>query len=197
MEHMTKDAFNGIWNYFLSIESDLENTSRFIEPAGQEEVHSFEFAKIIILASTEAESVMKAICFELTSEEKGNIAEYKEVILNRFPKITTARVTISRLGKDILPFDGWDAGRLEWWDAYGLVKHKREAEFDKASYKNAVYSLSALYILIFYLAKICSIDFNNAKSEYIDSDYARQRFVLAPPKQLPDYSVSNSETEHT
>ena len=187
MEHVTKESFNGIWNYFLSIESDLENTSRYIEPSGQENVHSFEFAKIIILASTEVESVMKAICFELTNEEKGNIGEYKQVILARFPKITTASVTISRLGKSISPFEGWDVGPLNWWDAYGLVKHKRGTEFDKANYSNAVISLSALYILIFYLAKICNIEFEDTKSRYIDSNYTRQFIAFAAPEQLPDF----------
>ena len=56
MEHITKEQFTGIWNYFLSLENDLSNTSRYIEPSGQEEVHSFEFAKLIILSCTEAES---------------------------------------------------------------------------------------------------------------------------------------------
>ena len=56
MEHLTNESFNGIWNYFLSIEQDLADTSRYVEPRGQEDVRSFEFAKIIILASIEAES---------------------------------------------------------------------------------------------------------------------------------------------
>ena len=57
MEHLTNESFNGMWNYFLSIEQDLANTSRYVEPRGQENVHSFEFAKIIILASIEAELI--------------------------------------------------------------------------------------------------------------------------------------------
>ncbi len=184
---MTENEFNGIWNYYLSLELDLANTSRYIEPTGQEDTHSFEFAKIIILACTEIESVMKIICAELTNSEKGNIGEYKATILTRFPKIVTARVTISRLGKDIVPFDGWDSGPLSWWDAYTLVKHKRGTEFGNASYKNAVYALSALYILIFYLAKMNGIDFNSVESVYISSEYSRALFCCAPSTQLPDY----------
>ena len=187
MEHMTKERFNGIWNFFLSIEHDMENTSRYIEPFGQEDVHSFEFAKIIILASTEAESVMKAICFELSNEEKGCIGKYKETILDRFPKITTATVTISRLGYNIAPFDGWDTGPLDWWNAYGAVKHNRGTDFDKANYRNAVTALSALYILIFYLSKLCNIDFHGTDSVYIHSNYSGRIFACAPAEQLPDY----------
>ena len=121
MEHITKEQFTGIWNYFLSLESDLSNTSRYIEPSGQEEVHSFEFAKLIILSCTEAESLMKIICFELTNEEKGNIGEYKGVILERFPNIVSAEVSISRLGKKHSAVCGVEYGRVTvvgqlWFD---------------------------------------------------------------------------------
>ena len=54
---MTTQTINEIWNYYLTLEGDITNTSRFIEPSGQENVHSFEFAKILILACTELESV--------------------------------------------------------------------------------------------------------------------------------------------
>ena len=49
---MTTQTINEIWNYYLTLEGDIANTSRFIEPSGQENVHSFEFAKILILACT-------------------------------------------------------------------------------------------------------------------------------------------------
>ena len=64
---MDKKTLHGMWNYFLMLESDLDNTSRYIEPQGQENVYSFEFAKLLILACTEVESVFKAICFEIES----------------------------------------------------------------------------------------------------------------------------------
>lgn len=196
MEHITENSFHGIWNYYLSLENDLATTSQYIEPAGQEDTHSFEFSKLIILSCTEAESVMKAICYEITNEEKGNIGEYKEIILTKFPKIITARVTVSRLGQDIIPFAGWDSGHLLWWDAYTDVKHKRGTEFDKASYKNAVYALSALYILILYLARMNNIDFSSAESTYIFSDYSRKVLACAPSKQLPDF-VGTEKNSHT
>ena len=196
MNHITIREFQGIWNYYLSLESDLSDTSRYIEPAGQENTHSFEFAKIIILACTEIESVMKAICYEITNEEKGNIGEYKETILKTFPKIVSAQVTIARLGRNIIPFAGWDKGPLPWWDGYTAVKHKRGTEFDKASYINAVSALSALYVLILYLAKMQNIDFSSAKSIYIYSDYSRKVLACAPDKELPDFTGSTSNSEN-
>lgn len=38
---ITEKELSGIWNYYLSLEKDLDNTSRFIEPRGQENVFFF------------------------------------------------------------------------------------------------------------------------------------------------------------
>lgn len=52
---ITAGIINGIWNYYLSLEKDLDDTSRYIEPKGQENVFSFEFAKLLVLSCTELE----------------------------------------------------------------------------------------------------------------------------------------------
>ena len=44
---MPNAAVSNIWNYYLILEQDLSNTSRFIEPEGQDNVYSFEFARIL------------------------------------------------------------------------------------------------------------------------------------------------------
>lgn len=181
-------TLKGMWNYFLMLESDLDNTSRYIEPQGQENVYSFEFAKLLILACTEVESVFKAICIEVEKKKvSGDIATYKSTILGRYPKIVNATVSVKRLGRDIEPFKGWDSGRLPWWDAYQLVKHSRGAHFANATYINATTAIAALYILIFYLAEITSTDFDNYLSKYIDSDYSDPHLLCNPNKKLPDF----------
>ena len=110
---MTRQELDGIWNYYLSLESDLSNTSRYIEPLNQENVHSFEFAKLLILACTEIESVFKSICYSITGTQvTGNMGEYKRTILGKYPRITEAVVSVARLGKPIMPFDGWSHGKL-------------------------------------------------------------------------------------
>ena len=121
---MTSQELNNIWNYYLSLEQDISNTSRYIEPDGQEDVHSFEFAKLLILACTEVESVFKAICFKISGEQPpADIGKYKEMILGHYPKIIEASVTVNRLGKEIKPFQEWSKGPLSWWGAYQEVKH--------------------------------------------------------------------------
>lgn len=183
---MTQENFNNIWNYYLSLEEDFQSTSRYIEPAGQENVHSFEFAKLLVLACTEVESVMKQLCLNLEKKACGNIGEYKQIILKHYKKIVTAEVTVSRWNRTIKPFDGWGEDRLQWWDAYGKVKHSREANFVDATYKNAVFALGALYILIFYLAANEKLQFKDYVSKYIDSEYSHGHLIIQG-NRLPDF----------
>lgn len=189
---MTKKELQGIWNYYLALESDLANTSRYIEPAGQEDVHSFEFAKILILACTEVESVFKLICHAIEGKDVGDIGEYKRIILSRYPKIVNATVSVSRLGENIQPFSEWAASPLSWWFAYQQVKHNRGSHFSFASYRNAVNAIAALYIAIFYLAKIENCNFSGIDSSYIYSEYASQFFACRAPHELPDFSNNDN-----
>ena len=185
---MTSKELNAIWYYYLSIESDLSNTSQYVEPDGQENVYSFEFAKILILACTEVESVFKAVCKEITGQQvQADIKEYKNIILSKYPRIIETEILINRLGRTIKPFDKWNKTRLSWWDAYQEIKHNRGSYFSNASYFNAVMALSALYVSIFYLAEITNISFDNYKSTYITSAYKNQHIVLKPEKKLPDF----------
>lgn len=190
---MTQQTLNEIWNYYLTLEADISNTSRYIEPYGQENVHSFEFAKILILACTELESVFKLLCFEITGEQpEGNIGKYKEIILDKYPRITNAVVSVKRWGKSIVPFQEWANGKLSWWSAYQEVKHNRGEHFSGASYSNAVYALAALYISIFYLAQTANIGFNDYVSTYIESDYSQTRIVIGRTRNLPDLEERDS-----
>ena len=127
---MDEKTLRGMWNYFLMLESDLDNTSRYIEPSKQESVYSFEFAKLLILACTEVESVFKAICFEIEKKQvAGEIGTYKATILGKYPKIVNSVVNIKRLGRSIKPFEEWSSGSLSWWGAYQTVKHNRGSHF--------------------------------------------------------------------
>ena len=185
---MTEQSLIEIWNYYLTLEADISNTSRYIEPRGLENVYSFEFAKILILACTELESVFKLLCLEITGEQpEGNIGKYKETILSKYPRIVDAIVSVKRWGRCICPFQGWDKGPLLWWSAYQGVKHNRKEFFSGASYNNAVYALAALYVSTFYLAKTSGVDFADYTSEYIESDYSKTRLVYGAIKRLPDF----------
>ena len=180
-----------MWNYFLVLEADMNNTSRYVEPSGNESVWSFEFLKILILSCTEIESAFKQLCKEIDDTKKpGDIGEYKGIILKKYPQIVNAKVKVKRFKAEIKPFEGWDSGPLTWWDAYQHVKHTRDEYFNEATYINAVTALSALYILILYLSEVKKTEVESHQSEYIDSDYAIAWLVTNPDKKLPDFEVS-------
>lgn len=185
---MDEKTLHGMWNYFLMLENDLDNTSRYIEPQGQENVYSFEFAKLLVLACTEIESVLKVICKEIAPHIKAEkMSDYQPIITQRFPKITEAYVKISRLGRDLQPFSNWNNEPLSWWRAYNGVKHNRGSNFGDATYMNAVMALSGLYILIFYLAALTGLKFKDTASKYISSDYEHVSLFWAVTSKLPDF----------
>ncbi len=185
---MDEDFIIDSWNYYLTIEEELAKTSRYVEPIGQEGVHSFEFARIIIISSIEAEALFKSICKVLDPEaEAGNIGQYKDTILKHIPNIVEAKVYPRRLRREIYPFENWSDTRLLWWDSYSLVKHNRKDYIEMASYINAVTAVAAVYILNFYLAEILKLDFANHESQYFVSDYALTPSLFAPNEALPGF----------
>ncbi len=134
------------------LEDDLNNTSSYVEPQGQEDTFSFEFDKLLILSCTEVESVFKMICKAINSSRSPKIMpSYQEIILDKFPKIETTQVNVPRLGRNIYPFKNWSSGSLSWWNAYQVVKYNRKRNFDQATYISAC---SARAISITYIAFI-------------------------------------------
>lgn len=191
---MNKESLLNIWYYYLIIEKDMNETSQFIEPFNQENTYSFAFYKIIILSCTEIETIFKIITKSISGDENGKISEYKSYILSKYPKIVNSKVFVERWGKTIEPFNQWNSGRLEWWDAYSCLKHNRKNDFKKATYKNAVFCLSALYILILYLVKIFNIkDFDDSQSIYITSEYSYSILYSDSEVPLPDFESTNEK----
>jgi len=177
----------------MNLQSDLSNTSRYIDPRNQQQVHSFEFAKILILSCTEFESVMKQICFELTHETHGSISEYKETILQHFPGIVDAKVYVPIIAETILPFNNWNNDRLFWWGAYTSVKHNRNQSIECASYHNALYALSALYLSVLYLSKVTNNSVDDFGTGYLYSPYSKKMYATFG-EDLPTSCSDNSTT---
>ncbi len=178
------------WNYFLSIERDLSETSRYIEPYGQENAYSFEFYKIIMLSCAEIESAFKKLCKKVAPDEKcGNMENYKSIILKKFPQICSCEVVIPRWhAQGIYPFNDWDSKPLFWWSAYQNVKHRRASQMNEATYKNAVYALAALYVILLYLYKVNEEVCKGDDSTYFWSKYCPGAHYLPPLEELPDFA---------
>ena len=168
-----------VWNYFLALEDDLKETSRYVEPYNQDDVYSIEFFKIMVLASTECESVMKMMCKELSGEEKGDISDYKQILLTHFPGICNAEVYIPRAGfKCICPFADWSSKPLNWWSVYQNCKHSRHSHFCDANYETTTTVMGALYILLLYFCKLMGDDYTLLRgTQYIYSKYTSKVMI--------------------
>ena len=64
------------WNYFLALEADVENLSRYIEfKKDNFRVYSIEIAHILLASSSEVDVVAKQLCNEITpgGQESNNV----------------------------------------------------------------------------------------------------------------------------
>ncbi|MDO9067760.1 MAG: hypothetical protein Q7W05_04815 [Deltaproteobacteria bacterium] len=86
------------WEYFLSIEDDLERCTKYVEfCSGNYATYSNEFAKIIMAASAEFENVAKDLCHLISPSNKpGNIEEIYPILFGAYPKFGTVEVGIPR-----------------------------------------------------------------------------------------------------
>lgn len=157
------------WNYFLALESDMEQVSRYIEFDSRNlHVFSIELAHLLFAAASEADVVAKALC-EAVQPGCGasTIHDYRRVLVATLPDIRSEHVHVPRYGLQFAPWLNWnnaadpanptlpvDPARPlnpDWWKSYNLVKHKRDRHFDEATLKNALNALGALLLLVVLL----------------------------------------------
>jgi len=142
------------WEYFLSIEADLDNCQRYIAfERSNYLAYSNEFAKIIMAASAEVDNVFKDLCSIIdASKTPKNINQYCSIVTSRYPKITQMPIEISRYKISEVPWKGWNKNiSPDWWkNGYNKIKHERTDNFSQANLKNSILSVGALFILILY-----------------------------------------------
>ena len=141
------------WNYFIALERDLDSVSRYVEFCEPNfEVFSIELAHLLFAAASEVDVVAKLLCEQINPAlPRGNINDYKAVLLPAIPDLPDADVYVSRYGLSFKPWSNWaGANNPMWWRSYNNVKHERDAHFHEATLKNALNALGALLILTFH-----------------------------------------------
>jgi len=146
------------WEYFLSIESDLERCSQFVEfVPNNYKTYSVEFARIIMAAASEFDTVAKLLCNCLYPDQEPNsINAYHQIITSKYPKFTQYEILIPRYKLDFKPWDSWQANSSpDWWSkGYNKIKHQRDQHFYQANLENAILATCGLLtgLLYFYEA---------------------------------------------
>jgi len=140
------------WEYFLSIESDLEKCTKYISfSENNYNAYSVEFAKIIMTASAEIDNIAKELCREINPQSSPrNINDYKNIILEHYQNFHTLEIEIVRYDLKFKPWEDWNTQTPSWWRDYNDIKHNRTQNFEKANLGNALKSVSALLTIILY-----------------------------------------------
>jgi hypothetical protein len=86
------------WNYFLALEKDLENISRYIEFTEDNlKTYSIELTHILLSASSEIDVIMKELCCLIDSNApRNNINDYKIIIQGNLQSFIEEEISIDR-----------------------------------------------------------------------------------------------------
>ena len=145
------------WNYFLSIESDLIELSRFIEfDKRNYKCFSVEMARLLMAASAEVDIVCKQLCLSVNpTSAADSINQYRQEIVRAFPMIPSFEVLAHRYGLILKPWVNWRRPNNPpyWWTAYNKTKHHRHTEYHRACLKNVLNAVSGLFVVCLYLYK--------------------------------------------
>ena len=93
------------WNYFLAIEKDIENLSRYIEFSDANlGTYSIELTHILLSASSEVDVIMKQLCTLVDpNQTTKNINDYKSVIQTHLNSFINEEISIDRFGLTFKP----------------------------------------------------------------------------------------------
>ena len=152
-------AIRHFWNYFITLENDLINISRYIELTEDNFfTYSIELEKILFSACSEFEIVAKELALLMTSSKITNIEKIHAFLSEHFHEIFSLEVKIERYGIKIRPFENWSKEEkytpLSWWTSYNKVKHQRAKHYSKANLNNVLNSLAALLIINFHYYQV-------------------------------------------
>jgi len=172
------------WNYFIALERDIKNLSRYIEFDNENnEVFSIELVRILQIASSEIDVVLKLLCDKLNPRKKHkNINDYKNEIIKSLPVLIDEVIYASRYSRSFTPWINWKNGSNPiWWKAYNNVKHQRDIHFKDANLKNTLNAVAALYVITCYyylLAFTNGNDTNNFRNVFQELNSESEIFKL-------------------
>jgi len=144
------------WNYFIALERDLEDLSRYIEfDKHNFSTYSIELAHLLLASSSEVDVVIKELCALISPDGKReNISDYRNIIKNNLPKFINESIRINRYEILVKPWEKWNKGKNpNWWESYNKVKHERNLYFNQANLENTIYSIGALLVVNYYYYK--------------------------------------------
>jgi hypothetical protein len=140
------------WNYFLSVETELVACARYVEFAEANfSCYSNEFAKLIMLAASEVDSIFQELCAYLNPSARADkINEYYPILLESYPLLTRCEIGIDRYQLSLKPWGDWTVSeRPNWWSkSYNKLKHERYANFASATLEARLNAVGAQFLAL-------------------------------------------------
>jgi hypothetical protein len=176
------------WPYYLSIESDVDKLSRYIEfTEDNYSTYSVELVRIFLSICSEVDVVMKEICAVISpTSTPSSINQYKDIIKTELPGLITESAISSKFGLCFQPWIKWESGKIspDWWVQHNNVKHQRNNYYYQANLRNVLEALAALYIANIYLHFVACKE----NSEFI---FSVSDTVTQLTTQLDFYRIDN------
>lgn len=164
------------WNYFLAIENDVEELSKWIDfHKDNFGCFSIQIARLLMITSAETDVVAKRLCKIIDPDANASsINRYREVIIKKYPNFHQTKVKIPRYALTLKPWSNWsDTNKPpNWWQANNKVKHHRNVHFNKARLEHALNSVAGLLLLlsVYYGLRLPSV--TPAPSLLVPQNYA-------------------------
>ncbi|MDE5763379.1 MAG: hypothetical protein K2I00_00210 [Ruminococcus sp.] len=173
------------WQQYKLLEKRMIELSDYIE------IHPTNYAafsnqliSMYLVICSEIDSIADELCFLLgvtDKKERFGINNKISKILENYNNLKNWKcvVKISYESISLVPFAKFDDNQSsDWWQSYNKVKHFRAEKdnngrynYQSANLKNVLFSLSALYLLIFKMNKEFGIPDMIMESSVFDIDY--------------------------
>lgn len=185
------------WEYFLTLDDDLERVSRYIEFVPDNfGTHSVELVRLILAAASEIDVVAKSFCRTLNPNRIfENIDQYRSGIMTRCPGFAILKIAVPRYSLVFEPWAAWGTGENpSWWHGYYNVKHHRDLQYRDANLENALNTVSGLFALVLYYYQLNLYKHQLApwpKLLHLPTDHYKP-FGFAGTYILPDFGRSDT-----
>ena len=176
------------WNYYLILERDLERTFRFVEPVdSQLDVYSDEFARIILIASTEIENAFNGLAKTIVpASSPSNIGEYCSTVTGRFPNFASMEMLMPRFSREFSPWSGWTTTSApDWWSmGYNKIKHNRVEHPNAPTMRRAIDAVGALQVVLLH--------YYRAKFEHAALSGDRESVLIVPNERDSEWQGAST-----
>ena len=142
------------WNFFIALEEDLDRLARYVDLSGQnDEAFSIVIARLFLSASAEVDVVLKQLAVKHNAASTaGSINAYFSEITQHCPNFVGFTVLVPRFCLTLNPWSDWTASTPPiWWQDHNKVKHHRHNHFDRATVKNCLNAVAALFVSVIHL----------------------------------------------